>query len=175
MKRLLPVIVLILTFTVFIGFSFALELKNIGNLSLDGKTYSEWWYSGTNPTFSGTAAAASAVKVTINNTTYDATADSTGSWMTATTEPVGDYDVSIVGDDDTYSFKLHLGQNVPSNIGSTTSGTAPSSTTVPSTGSNQLVSLLFSLGILLLASYFYFWGFQTNSKTNKFEKYFLDS
>jgi len=173
MKRFLPVIFVLLLSTILTNVSFALELQSIGALSLGGKTYPEWWYSGVNPTFAGTAEKDSEVKVTIDNTTYDATTNSSGIWSVNTTEPAGDYNVTVAGDGTTYAFTLHLGQNVPANLGTTTTE-GEISTTVPSTGSNQLVSILFSAGILLLVSYFYFWGSRPNTKS-QFEKYFLNS
>jgi hypothetical protein len=145
--------------------SFALQLSTIGALDLGGKTYNEWWYTGVNPSFVGSAAANSDVKVTVDTTTYDAKADASGKWSVNTTVAAGDHSVSVVGDGTTYSFKLHLGQSMPSGTGVST---------VPDTGSNQFVSIMFSLGVLLLASYFYFWGSQHTDKA-KFEKYFLNS
>jgi len=145
--------------------TFALELKSIGALSLGGKTYTEWWYTGVNPVFSGTAKASSDVKVTVGTTVHDTKADASGNWSVITTNPAGDYNISVVGDGTTYAFKLHLGQNMSDG------STAPAG--VPSTGFNQTVSILFSIGVLLLASYFYFWGSQNNN--NKFEKYFLNN
>lgn len=168
MKRLLPLLLFVLTFNLLTSHAFGLELKSIGALSLGGKTYTEWWYTGTNPTYVGTAKASSDVKVTVGKNSYDAKADTTGNWSVATKETAGDYDVTIAGDGTTYAFKLHLGTNMPAaGVGSTASGT------VPSTGSEQVVALLFSLGVLLMASYFYFWGSQNNKV--KFEKYFLNN
>lgn len=174
MSSLLLFFALFITSNLFIS-TFALELTNIGGLSLDGKKYTEWWYSGISPTYSGNAAANSKVTVQVGSTSYDATANASGNWSVATVDKTGDYDVVISGDSTTYSFKLHLGQNVPSDLGSSTSATTTTttSTPVPNTGSNQIVALMFSLGILLLSSYLYFWGSENNNA--KFEKYFLNS
>lgn len=170
MKYILPLFVFFTLLLSTIGQSFALDLQNIGTLSTAGKKYTEWWYTGINPTFSGIAAANSTVKLTVNTTSYDVKSDATGKWTQSTTNPAGDYNVTIVGDGTTYSFKLHLGQSMSE--GTTTGSTAPRSN-VPNTGSEQVVAVLFSLGVILLASYFYFWGSQNNN--SKFEKYFLDN
>lgn len=168
MKRLLPLFVFVSLLTFYTGNIFALELKSIGALSLGGKTYTEWWYTGSNPTYVGTAKTNSDVKLTVGKTTYDTKADATGNWTIKTTDPTGEYDVSLVGDGTTYAFKLHLGKDMPATgTGSTASGT------VPTTGSEQIVAILFSLGVILMASYFYFWGSQSNKV--KFEKYFLNN
>jgi hypothetical protein len=163
---------LFITSNLFIS-TFALELTNIGGLSLGGKKYTEWWYSGVAPIYSGSAAANSKVTVKVGTTSYDATANASGNWSVATVDTAGDYDVVISGDSTTYAFKLHLGQNVPSDLGSSSTTTTATSTPVPNTGSNQIVALMFSLGILLLSSYLYFWGSENNNA--KFEKYFLNS
>ena len=135
---------------------------------MGGQKYTEWWYTGVNPTFTGTAKASSDVKVTVGTTAYDTKADASGNWSVATVNPAGTYNVSVTGDGTTYSFKLNLGQAM-SGVGTT--GTTKTGA-VPVTGLNQTVSLLFSMGVLLLASYFYFWGSQSNNNA-KFEKYFL--
>ena len=169
MKRILPIFVFLYLLVFSNSNVFALELKSIGALSLGGKSYTEWWYTGVNPTLMGTAKASSDVKVTVGTTNYDTKADASGNWTVNATAPIGEYNVSIVGDATTYAFKLHLGKDMS---GAASAGsTAPGA--VPSTGINQIVSILFSLGILLLASYFYFWGSQNNN--SKFEKYFLNN
>jgi len=177
MKRFLPTLFVFLLSLTFIPGVFALELTNIGGLSLGGAKYTEWWYSSVAPTYSGTAKASSDVSVKVGNTTYDTKANSTGAWSVSSVDQSGDYDVTVSGDGTTYAFKLHLGQNVPANLGSTTSTPAittnASGTPVPSTGSEQLVSIMFSLGVLLLSSYLYFYGSQNSIA--KFEKYILES
>jgi hypothetical protein len=173
MKRFLPILFVFILSLTFLPNVFALELTNIGGLSLGGKKYTEWWYSGAAPTYTGTAAASSKVTVKVGTSSYDTTANSSGVWSVSSTDNAGDYDVVISGDSTTYAFKLHLGQNVPSDLGSSTATTTTTtSTPVPDTGTNQLVSIMFSLGILLLSSYLYFSGSQNNIA--KFEKYILE-
>ena len=133
----------------------SLQVTKIGNLDLGGKIYSEWWYTGTSPTFYGTANANSDISVKIGNDTSTVKSDGSGNWSYPTSLANGDYDVSFTQGQEVVSFKLHLGQNMPANIGST--GQTSQSTT-PTTGYDQLVYISLGVGILLLATYFYIVG-----------------
>lgn len=137
----------------------SLQLTKIGSLDLGGKMYSEWWYTGTFPTFFGTAQEDSEVTIKLNDNSYTATANSSGDWSYPSGLPAGDHSVVISQGGSQIAFTLHLGQSVPSNLGGTSaSSTTESTTVVPSTGIDQIAAILFGSGIILLAAYFYFWG-----------------
>lgn len=149
---------LVTLIALFFSFSYAsaagLELQKIGALDLGGKMYSEWWYTGTNPTFVGLADIGSTVNVKIGETQYTSTPDAAGAWSLATTLEKGDYNIEITQGESKIIFVLHLGQSMPSGI--ITSGSTPAPTEVPETGFNQYLAMSFGMGIILLSTYLYF-------------------
>ena len=151
-----------ISFLLFSNFCFSatLQLQKIGALDLGGKTYSEWWYTEINPVFSGVSTASSKVDIKIGDSLYSTNSDASGNWSYASQMEKGDYVIEISQGAEKLSFKLHLGQSMPTTIGS---GTAPAGGTVPVTGFNQFVALSMGMGIILLATYFYF---STDSKKN---------
>jgi hypothetical protein len=138
------------------SFAATLQLTKIGALDLGGKTYQEWWYTGTNPTFYGKAAVSSKVDLKIGETTFSTTSNTTGDWSYAATLAAGEHKIVITQGAESLSLTLHLGENVPANVGATTTESTQAATTVPTTGFNQYVALSFSFGVILLATYFYF-------------------
>jgi hypothetical protein len=151
---------LALVFVLFVSRSYAatLQLLKIGSLDTGGKVYSEWWYTVANPLLSGKAAPTSDVTVKIESTSNTVKSDASGNWSYQATLPTGDHTVAISQGSETVSFTLHVGQNLPANLGGTTSQTTQSTSTVPLTGYNQIFAMLFGLGVILLASYFYIRG-----------------
>jgi len=143
------------------SFAATLQLHRIGALDLGGKTYPEWWYIGTKPTFYGIGANSSTVGVKIGENSFSTTSNSTGAWEYASQLDTGDYVIEITQGAEKISFTLHLGQALPVNAGTNTQESTQSATNVPTTGFNQYVALSFGIGVILLATYFYF---STDSK-----------
>jgi len=170
MKRklisLLSVYLFLFSFLAFHVFSASLSMTKIGALNTDGKTYPEWWYTGTNPTLVGTAGESSEVSLKLGDDTFTTTADGSGNWSYATALASGDHAIVLSQGSETYAFTLHLGQSFPG-----TSETTESTTGVPVTGFNQVVAITFGAGIALLATYFYIWG--DSDKRVRFEKKFI--
>ncbi|MBN1162611.1 hypothetical protein JXA34_02595 [Patescibacteria group bacterium] len=135
------------------------SLTEIGALNTGGATYSDWWYTGVNPTLTGTGEADTEVKVKVDGDSHETTADGSGNWSLSLTLAAGDYSIELSQGDDSYSFTLHLGQNLPADLGgSGTSETSESTGTVPETGFNQFIGVTMSAGVLLLGFYLYVWG-----------------
>lgn len=160
-KFCLKLIPSFLAFLLFINVSFAAEfaLTKIGALDTGGATYSEWWYTGTSPTLMGTAENNAQVSVTINDQTNTVNADSSGNWSVPTTLDNADYNITVASGSSSYSFVLHAGQSVPSDLGSTTTTTTTetqqTTTPVPATGFNQTIGLILSSTILGFGIYFF--------------------
>ena len=157
MKKICLVILsLLVTFNLFSTLAASLSLNAIGNLNTEGKTYSEWWYTGTSPTLKGTAEAGETVTVSVDGEESEVTADDSGDWTyfhEGFSE--GDYEVSLSSGDDSYSFTLHLGQSVPTDLGDT-SETSPSTVSgVPETGIGQVFALVGGVSALALGWYLY--------------------
>lgn len=162
---------LLSVFNLAIAYSASFGLTKIGSLDTADKNYSEWWYTGTNPTMAGTAEAGDIIKIVVNVTdTYTGTADSQGNWSIALPLVAGDYGISILRNSDEYAFVLHLGQAFPGDTTAATTAQTTSSTgsAVPDTGLNQTSAILLGTGISLLALYFYF--FESNKKRVAFER-----
>lgn len=152
-KGTILVIILSVSFSTFV-FSAALSLTKIGSLDTAGKNYSEWWYTSTSATLSGTAADGSQVSVKVGETT-NAVNVTSGAWSYDFTGENKDYNIEISQGSEKISFVLHLGQTLPGNV---VAGSSPQSEGVPETGYNQIIAISLGVGIVLLASYFYFWG-----------------
>lgn len=170
LTRSLPLFVLSLFLFTFVSSAASLSLTKIGALDTTGKTYTEWWYTQANPNLVGTADASSTVSVKIGDTTSTATPNAAGDWSLATTMAIGDHAIVISQGDASYSFTLHITQTLPTTFTSTTQ-TSQSSTTVPDTGSDQLVALGLALGLTLFATYLYISG--DTSKKTVFERQFI--
>jgi len=101
-----------------------LQLNGIGTSSTEGKTFTEWWYSGENPQFVGDASASAEVTLTVNDAFNTVTADVNGAWVwTPVSLLEGDHTVSITSGTESIDFTLHI---------STGSATTPTPTATPS-------------------------------------------
>lgn len=148
---------LVLSFTQVFAAPFA--VTKIGALDLGGKTYPEWWYTAVNPTFYGTGEENSEVTVQIGEDSYKTNTDGSGNWSYYAALASGDYDIKVTQGGNSYSFMLHLGQGLPANLGGSQSSQSTQSTSsVPTTGYNQIAAIGFGVGLALLASYFYISG-----------------
>jgi hypothetical protein len=133
-------------------------LTRIGALDTGGAMYSDWWYTGVNPTLSGTGEADATITVTVADSSFETTVDGDGNWSIALSLAAGDYAVQLSESaGGSYSFNLHLGQALPADLGST-SEASESTGTVPQTGFNQIIGITMSVGVLLLGFYLYVWG-----------------
>ncbi len=134
------------------AFAADLTLTRIGALETQGKVYNEWWYTGTNPTLYGTAEDDAKVTVSIDGKESTTKANGDGDWIFPSGNfSAGDFDVVISSEGESLSFALHLGQGVPSDVGSTSESTS----SVPSTGFSQLLFILS--GVSLAAFGWYLW------------------
>ncbi len=136
-------------------FSASLSLTKIGSLDTTGKNFSEWWYTQTSATLTGTAADGSQVSVKVGDAANNVNVTS-GAWSYTLTGESKDYPIEISQGTEKITFTLHLGQMLPDTV---PSGSSPQTAgAVPETGYNQLIAISLGVGIVLLASYFYFWG-----------------
>lgn len=147
-------------------FSATLTLDNISALSTGGNVYNEWWYTGTSPTLSGTVEEGASVQVTVDGEEYAATVDGTSWAFWSDKFASGDFAIEITSGDESLSFTLHLGQTMSGTASETTVSEGTSS--VPATGSNQLIAL--TSGATLFALAWYFWDRKQNLKA--FERSF---
>ncbi len=154
-SKLSKVILPVFLFSIIVGtvFSATLTLDKIGALDTAGNVYSEWWYSNTTATLSGKAADGSQVAVKIDAATNQVDVAS-GVWSYTLTGEQKDYNIEISQGAEKIAFVLHLGQAMPTG----TDGSAETAEGVPETGFNQIIAISLGTGIILLASYFYFWG-----------------
>ncbi|KKS07429.1 hypothetical protein A3K01_00165 [candidate division WWE3 bacterium RIFOXYD1_FULL_43_17] len=136
-------------------FSASLSLTKIGAIDTTGNNYPEWWYTQTNATLTGTATDGSQVSVKVGDAVNNVNVAS-GIWSYDLSGESKDYPVEISQGAEKISFVLHLGQMLPDTV---SAGSSPQTgSTVPETGYNQLIAISLGAGIVLLASYFYFWG-----------------
>jgi hypothetical protein len=143
----------------------SLSLTHIGSLATNGSTYSEWWYSGTNPLLKGTAADSAEVMITIDSEEYTTNADSSGMWSYQTTLSSKDYSIVISSEGEQYSFTLHAGQSMSGST-SGTQETTQSTSSVPPTGHNQIAGIITALTLVGAGVYAY-----TEGRKNTKEAY----
>jgi len=129
-----------------------LSITKIGTSNTEGQTFTTWTYAGVNPLMSGTASPSATVSITVQNSTFNTTATSLGTWSYQPTSltVAGSYPVQIKSLSETILFTLNLAA----------SGATPSATPVasqpampdslPETGSSGFVTLL-GAGATLLA------------------------
>ena len=159
-KLLLTVTFFVLSVVALTNYTFAADfaLTHIGAMSTGGATYPEWWYMGSTPTLKGTAGAGDEVNVIIDGEQHSVAADSEGNWSYATTLSDGDYSIGITSGSSSYYFTLHQGQNLPSDLGGTTTPTTPESTgtpaEVPDTGSHQVLVLSVAGALMAFGAYY---------------------
>lgn len=153
-KKLAPLFFLIFFFHVYSNAS-SLTLTNIGALDTQGNLYSDWWYTEQEAVLKGTSSDTSPVTIKFGTESYQSEVLN-GVWSQRIFSEKGDYQVEIIQGNEKISFTLHLGQNIPDN--NTGAASSPVSDVIPVTGYNQVIAISFSLGVILLASYFYFWG-----------------
>ena len=139
------------------------SLTKIGSLDTQGKQYSQWWYTGSNPKLVGTADASAQVTITIDTQSNTATADASGNWSyISSTLSTGDHKIVLASSTQSYSFTLTIGSNVPATTtsnSSTTSTTGTPTSQLPVTGS--VVGLIF---LSIIAAIGIIFGFVYNPK-----------
>ncbi len=157
--KTLFVLPLLAIFSMFSVSAASLSLTKLGTIDTAGSNYSEWWYTNTSALLTGTAAVGQKVNIKVDSTAASVDPASSGAWSYQLTGESKDYKIEISQGSEKISFVLHLGQQLPQNITQgTTNQTNQSTTPTPVTGFNQIIALSLGLGIILLASYFYFWG-----------------
>lgn len=130
----------------------ALTLDNIGaSQTTNGNPGSQWWYTGANPTLSGTAEPSSVVTVVIDSISDTTLAFADGNWSyTPTTLTEGEHTVSITADGETIAFTLNIGQD-SSELTTTSQSTSSASTqTLPVSGSTETTLFLMFGGLVLM-------------------------
>jgi hypothetical protein len=144
-KKFLPIFLLLAFTFVFSRYTLAsgFNLNSIGNLDVDGKLSSHWWYTATNPTFSGEAQANSTININIDGTDTSTNAGSDGSWSYASTLDEGDHDVSFENNGSKINFILTLGEN---NVDWDTVDNESTATALPNAGNTLPSAVLIGLG-----------------------------
>ncbi|MFA6602768.1 MAG: hypothetical protein WCT01_03100 [Candidatus Shapirobacteria bacterium] len=87
------------------------NLKQIGEVSTDGKQINHWWYSGNVPIFRGEAQPNSEVAINIDGNSQIISADSSGNfdYQVPTALSEGDHQVELSSGGSTISFTLTIG------------------------------------------------------------------
>lgn len=154
MRKTCPIVALFI-FSAFVLKVFAadLTLDKIGALNTEGKVYSEWWYTGTDPILVGTAQEGKSVSIKTDGSTSSVTSDEDGSWSYYVEAGSGDHEVVISSEGESLSFTLHLGQALP--VSGTSLETSQSTTPVPETGVSQILIITLSLLMITAGWYLY--------------------
>ncbi|NTU47175.1 hypothetical protein HGA88_06120 [Candidatus Roizmanbacteria bacterium] len=132
----------------------SLQLTHIGTLDTGGKTYTHWWYSGTQPTFGGTADPNSQLSVTLDADTKTVSADGQGNWSYTAPTPLSsaDHQVKFTSGGQTVSFTLTIGSSMPQNAGSNTNQLPTAGNALPLVGVFSAALLFIFMGFKLKGS-----------------------
>lgn len=88
------------------------NLKSIGKVDTSGRQISQWWYSGSQPTFSGEATSGGSVTVSIDGVEDTATVNESGNWTYSPSAlSDGDHQVVLSSSGSEISFTLTTGVN----------------------------------------------------------------
>lgn len=128
----------------------AFKLTAIGSLDVSQQVYSHMWYTGNQPTFSGTGTSGSTVNITLDGSSYTTTVNTSErwSWQPAAALASSDHSLTFSSGVESVSLTLTTGSNVPS---STASGQVSTSSALPQTGffTPTLVLLAIGLGMII--------------------------
>ncbi len=138
-----------------------LKLNSIGTSDTEDKTFTEWWYTGTNPQFVGEASPSASVTLTVDDSINIVTADVNGEWLwTPTALLEGDYAIDITSELESITFTLHLASSsatptptvAATDSGETKGGVggATESGELPVTGAIEQTIILIGGGMALL-------------------------
>lgn len=86
------ILTLLLVFSLFykVEASLAFTFDSIGGSAVNNQKITTWSYSGTKPTFRGTALAGDPVVITIDGVAVQVSADSAGAWVYTPVEPLSE-------------------------------------------------------------------------------------
>ena len=137
------VIFLLLPVKIYAG---GFYLKTIGDMTVEGTAYPQYWYSGTNVTLAGVAPAGDTVTVEIDGTSESVTSDELNSWTYSAVLTEGDHIVTLTtASSNPYTFTLTIGQ-APEGIG----GISATASGMPIAGvGTPTIVLLVLAGVLI--------------------------
>ncbi|MBN1263110.1 MAG: hypothetical protein JW991_02010 [Candidatus Pacebacteria bacterium] len=151
MKFKLPVVFsfLLINFLIFTSPICAAEFKlnSIGALDVSSQIYSQMWYTGNQPTFSGTGTNGASVSVTLDGTSYSTTVNASEQWSWLPPEALANADHNLIftSEGTTISFTLTTGSSGPSELGAPVSSETGTPAAMPTSG--FLIPTLGVLGI----------------------------
>lgn len=148
MKKIFFLTVLSLFLFAQTSFAGGFYLKTIGELDVEGSALTQYWYTGTNVTFTGVAAASATITVTIDGVSGTTISDSSGNWSYSTNFTQGDHTVTFSTEGvSPYTFTLTIGE-VPEGVGSI------SKSDLPQAGVATPTLIMFFVGVLLISAPF---------------------
>jgi hypothetical protein len=108
---LIMALVVIGLFTPKLIWAGGFNLKQIGEVSTDGKQINQWWYSGSTPVFRGEAQPNAEVTISIDGNSQIINADSSGNfdYQIPAALSGGDHQIQLNSDGSTISFTLTTG------------------------------------------------------------------
>ena len=156
-KLLLP----IFTFFIFSLFSSTVlaadfKLTHIGTLETEGKVYSQWNYSGTQPTLKGTGTVGASVEVKIDETVNSVVVDAEEVWSFTPAEALseGAHQVVLTSGEEVINFTLTISEATAT----ATSTATTSGDSLPVAGNISYTLMILILGgiTFLLGGIFFF-------------------
>lgn len=128
------------------------DLTNIGVTETAGRSFNTWTYYGENPVFKGTAPAGQTVTIKIDDQSFSATADDTGSWIwQPTILTAGSYAVVVSFGQASDSFTLNTQPNQSAQTSTNSSSTSNTSAqTLPQSGSTMTTVYLSLTGLTMI-------------------------
>jgi hypothetical protein len=128
----------------------AFQLTKIGSMDTNGALFDTWYYTGTQPTFSGIGLAGEQVTIVLDGESFNTSVDSENNWRWTPEASLSSeqHYISFASAGSSIGFNLFAGEDIPDGI------SAPEATSTPVAGSAAATLVFSSLGTSLVgASY----------------------
>jgi hypothetical protein len=134
----------------------ALTVDQIGPVATEGNRYTDWWISSTSFTLNGTSTDSN-VTISLNDSTNYTAPVEFGKWSQTFSLNQDDYIFTVSDSNDKYTFTVHAGQQMPSDLDSDTTvadptGTDTTNPPVPETGAFNIFAFMFSMSLLIIGT-----------------------
>ena len=161
MKKLLLLasifVVSLLLMAVLPTYAANFKLNSIGSLDVFQKLYSHMWYTGSQPTFSGSGTSGAGVNITLDSNSYSTTVGTDEQWNFRPPSALENTDHNLVfsSEGQTISLILTTGSNVPSDFSGSTGTQSGTPSALPQTGLLTPTLTILGIGILLTSSFLF--------------------
>lgn len=127
------------------------KLTSIGALDVSERLYSHMWYTGSQPTFSGTGTSGATVDITLDGSAYSTTVDANEQWSWTPPEALAnaDHSLTFTSGGETISLTLTTGSGVPADVSAPAATDTGTPSALPESGFLTPTLAVLGFGALL--------------------------